>query len=221
MYKLISISIILLLLTGCKNEIRPEYTTKSFKNISKDAILNASKTVLLLADSRFNIKSNSNEINAKKATPRYKGYGLDLEINNINLVVNTENNISTAKLSIKQKNDYFDKEEKIISNSTHQLFWDRVEYILGLKKQWSSCLKYSKLLNYDGILCDKVYYENNNATKSNIIKDISIKIKLNPKESKINIIKDIKLDDLSNISLPNTIELNESNTTIKEIKLDK
>ena len=187
--------------TGCiKNE--PLYSTSVYKNIQNDYILNAAKKVVLLSDNRFKIDSQSNSVTAIRAITKFKIYSADLEVNTINITTQTDNNTVIAKLTIKHKKDYFDKEVLITNQEEHNLIWNRINYILGLNKSWPTCFEHNIKFNYDGILCDRIYNQNNKVSKDDIITP-----KIRIKKDIVNendIIKNIKLENIDDLILPNT-----------------
>jgi len=221
MYKYILSNIILLaiIFSGCSTKQQPDFTQKKYKGIDPNSILNAAKKVIKLSDKRFNISSNIDKITAKRAVPIYKAFDVDLQINTINLETIIENNITKAKLTITQKKDYFDKEDKIINDSTHQLIWDRIDYILGLSNHWPSCLKNELYIKSSGILCNIIYSQNNNASKYDRLTK-SIYYTNNKEKNSTNDIANIKLDNLENITLPSNEISNDNNNTIQEINLE-
>jgi len=205
---IISTIILISIFTACaKNE--PLYTTQVYKNIQNDYILNASKKVFLLADNRFRIDSQSNSVKASRAITKFKIYRADLEINNIYLSTKTDNDTVIAKLKITHKKDYFEKEELITNSAEHQFIWDRINYILGLNKTWPSCLAHNLKLNYDSVLCDRIYNQNNKVKKSDILvpKPPIKKKELKEEDS----IKDIKLEDMSVLDVQENVDINTTN----------
>ena len=202
---IVALVFFVILFTGCvKNE--PLYSTNVYKNIQNDYILNAVKKVVLLADNRFKIDSQSDSVTATRAITKFKIYSADLEINTINITTQTDNNTVIAKLTIKHKKDYFDKDILITNQAEHNLIWDRINYILGLNKSWPTCFEHNIKLNYDGILCDRIYNQNNRVSTHDIIVP-----KIKVKKIVINeddIIKDIKLENIDDLILPNDTNIN-------------
>ena len=219
-YILITV-IIATLFTSCSKN-NPIYTTKIYKNISNDDILNATKKVLKLSDVDFKINSNANKVNAQRTIAIYKIYDVKLRINTINLYTKTDNDIVVAKLEIKQNDDYFDKEKIIKTPAVHELLWSRIDYVLGLNKTWPTCFEYNLKLNYDGIICNRLYNENKRAYK----KDIIVHTKIKEDTKKEDELEKIDLESLEKIDLPNfdignisnsndtnILDINDSNNT--------
>lgn len=166
---------IVFLFSGCTyTQENVNYSAREYKGISKDAILNAAKRVIKLSDEDFTISSKRTSISAIRAIPKNKGFTVDININELEFNTTTEDETTIAKLIIKQKDDIFSENQRILKGSVHTLFWERVEYILGLKKSWYSCSQYRLLMNFDGFFCDIKYNSNIYPTKDDIIKDISI-----------------------------------------------
>jgi len=165
--KIIFIYIILSLVSvffifGCASKSQYTSTTKSFdKNITKDQLLHAVKRVFTITDKdAFIIDSYRYDLNVTKPKAVHKLYTMDIQNDNFNFKVDDNQSEPTIKGTISISRTYGIEEENryyIDENSfTYQLFWDRVEYILGLKKEWKMC-------NYvvsDGFICDIVDLDN-------------------------------------------------------------
>jgi len=237
---ILSISLILLFI-GCKQQ--PEYTIKHYQHINKDAVLNAAKKVLLLSDNEYSIDSYRNHIEASKDIAAIHGFNAYVKSSTINLSAIQEDEITKAKLTITTKKD-FDKKDDLVSSTVHTLFWNRIEYILGLNNTWPTCLEHRLKLNFDGVFCDLLNNDNQLPMQSNIIRDSSIKkviveedvkiklakidtsvfndIKLPFKNIRIDIIKEAELIDINDINnswiLPQVIQ--EGNITIISYKVN-
>jgi len=147
---------------GCASKSQYTSTTKSFdKNITKDQLLHAVKRVFTITDKdAFIIDSYRYDLNVTKPKAVHKLYTMDIQNDNFNFKVDDNQSEPTIKGTISISRTYGIEEEDryyIDENSfTYQLFWDRVEYILGLKKEWKMC-------NYvvsDGFMCDLVDLDN-------------------------------------------------------------
>jgi hypothetical protein len=215
---IITTILLILFFSGCaKNE--PLYSTMVYKNIQNDYILNAAKKVVLLADDRFRIDSQADSIKATRAITKFKIYSADLEINTIYITTTTDNNTVIAKLKINHKDDYFDDEKLITNQKEHKFIWDRINYILGLKKTWPTCLEHNLKLNFDGILCNRIYNKDKAATKEDLI--TTKKAKNSNNIDLDSVVKPIKLEKMDNIVLPNSKYINTSdvNSSSKFINL--
>ena len=212
MYKYILTAILILTFAACTKQ-PVEYSTKTYKNIDKNAVLNAAKRVLRLSDSDFRVYSKRNSVEGSKTNIIYKGFSPDISVSKIILETRHEDAITRAKLVITKNKNYDDKKAVFVSQSEYDFFWNRMDYILGLNKVWKSC--YAHLLSNESILCDFIYNENNNAKVTNIIKDTSIFVQEEIKQYDDSVITQIDLDILDNIQLP--FEKKEINMKTKEV----
>ena len=211
---------IVFLFSGCVyTQENVDYSAREYKGISKDAILNAAKRVIKLSDEEFTISSKRNSISAIRAIPKNKGFTVDININELEFNTTTQDDITIAKLLIKQKDDIFSENQKILRGSVHTLFWERIEYILGLKESWYSCSQYRVFMNFDGFFCDFKYNSNIYPTKDNIIKDTTIQKPIVIEEESINPTS-IDISSMEGITLPfknlpqeETIAIADLNTT--------
>lgn len=200
MYKYILFILIILFFGGCSKNT-PQYTYKEFTNINKDSILNAAKRVIFLSDSEFLVHSKRDEVHATKTIAKNKGLTVDINIYEIGFNTIQENNSTVAKLIITHKKDYFDEDKTMVENSSHELFWSRVDYLLGLKNSWPTCAVYRLKLNNDGTFCNFAYNENRLPNRSDMVGDIGFNIK----KELVDVSK-IKLVDI-NMSIYDVIQL--------------
>ena len=173
--------VVLIIFTGCSHNNEPSvkkeiYVTKKvYKKISKYAILDAAKKLFILADKKqFLVDSYRNKLISSKV--RFKN-----DIITVNLVqdkwvleVVQEENQSRALLSLISKNSMDDEELYNRNEKLHNMFWSRIDYLLGLEKKWYTCDKYYENNDFDGILCDSSFLTDLKPKKSDIITNISI-----------------------------------------------
>lgn len=203
MFKItISSLLIALFLVGCSHTYENgEYSQKKYQDVSRDAFLNAAKRVIKLSDEEFTISSYRDSITAIRAIPKNKGFTVDININQLELNTTIEENNLTAKLKITTREDIFSQNTTILKNEIHKLFWDRVDFLLGLKNEWYSCTKYRLFLNFDGFFCNIKYNADRYPTKGDIIGDISIQKPAIIEEKSISLAT-IDLSILETIELP-------------------
>lgn len=208
---------ILFLFLGCsRTQNNLDYSTREYKGISKDAILNAAKRVIKLSDEDFTISSQRNSISVIRAIPKNKGFTVDININELEFNTTTQDDITIARLLIKQKDDIFSDNQRILKGNVHDLFWDRIDYILGLNKSWYSCSKYRLLMNYDGFFCDLKYNSNVYPTEYDLIKDTTIKKPIVIQEATINPTT-IDISSMEGVTLPFKNQPEEENISMADI----
>jgi hypothetical protein len=208
---------IVFIFTGCSDTQKNlDYSTREYNGISKDAILNAAKRVIKLSDEDFTISSKRNSISVIRAIPKNKGFTIDININELELNTTTEGEKTTTKLILKQKDDIFSDNQRILKGSVHTLFWDRVDYLLGLNKSWYSCSKYRLLMNFDGFFCDMKYNSNIYPREYDMIKDTTIAKPVVLVEENINP-SQINLTSMDGIVLPFTTPPKENDVVIADL----
>lgn len=193
---------------GCAPK-KYESSTKSFdQNITKDQLLHAVKRVFALTDKEaFIIDSYRNEINITKPKLVHRAYTMNIQNDNFDFKVDENKTKNTLDGTISIYRTYgVDEEDRYYikkDSFPYDLFWDRVEYLLGLKKDWRVC-------NYvlsKGFMCDILSLDNTWAKKEDQIdlnttnEDINttiqtIKIAKNYKDS---ILKDKPKEDLEEV----------------------
>jgi hypothetical protein len=185
---------------GCSKNM-PDYSSKQYHNVNKDAVLNAAKRVILLADREYLVHSKRNSVEAQKTIANYRGFNVDLLINNIDFKVVQEDNITKAKLKLTIQKDYLTTKPEVVKNDAHIIFWNRLEYILGLQEKWPTCLSYRAKMNFDGIFCNLLHNDNLTPSKSTNLTDIAIN-----KYEDIIVEEDVSLATLD-LSILETIQL--------------
>jgi hypothetical protein len=182
---LISLAVVIFTI-GCGVKNKQIITKKTFdQNLTKDQLLFAAKRVFSLSDhDQYIVDSYRNELNVTKPKATYKLFTMDIQNDNFDFRVDDTNGTMDAYLSISRSYGVNKKDRYYLEkdNFTYTLFWERMEYLLGIKDYWKMC-------NYiiaDGFLCDSVDISNNraheqdkidlNSTRKENIKDINITI---------------------------------------------
>ncbi|PLY06964.1 MAG: hypothetical protein C0625_07145 [Arcobacter sp.] len=230
MYKYIFL-ILIVFFAGCTNKStniekvaqkENNYTFKNYTNISKDAIFEAAKKVFILAGKKhYRIDSYRDHLVVSKTKmshfPLYAVTHEDIW----DLQIDEKDNTSFAKLDLIRITDFYKEKPEYLSKRYHELFWNRVEYLLGLNDKWTSC---TSTIDINNALCDSIdMYDYKNATKDDLIKDILI---VNRKKSRnvddINddILKEDEVftfDEKKNDILENEDNINEQTTAEKKL----
>ncbi|MEA3289372.1 MAG: hypothetical protein U9Q04_04235 [Campylobacterota bacterium] len=154
---------------GCASKDNVTSLKKYDDNITKDQLLNAAKKVFKYSDSsKFIIDSYYNELKVKKTDMDFGFLTATVREDSFDFKVFKDQNDSlTATLSISRQfgidnNDsieYIDPEVY-----EYGLFWDRVDYFLGIKDEYARC-------NYPiskGLICDLGVLENNKPIKKDV-----------------------------------------------------
>lgn len=170
--------VFILLFTACStksiNKIEEPFTTKEYEGVSKDAIFEAAKKVFIFADNKqFRIDSYRDHLEVfKTKMSHYFLFPLTHE-DRWSLSVEEKDDISYAKLELIRITDFNEEKKEYLSKYNHELFWQRLDYLLGLNNEWAYC---DSTKNLRGTLCDPLdMYNKSNPTKADIVKNILIK----------------------------------------------
>lgn len=156
---------------GCSSKNEYTSTTKSFdQNITKDQLLDAAKRVFILSgEDAFIIDSYRSELNVTKPKAVYKFFTMDMRNDNFNFEINEDRINTTLRATLSISRSYGIEEENrdyVDENSTtYTLFWDRVEYLLGLKKDWTKC----EDPTWEDFFCDRIELVDTAATSKDLI----------------------------------------------------
>ncbi|RXJ90732.1 hypothetical protein CRV01_06170 [Arcobacter sp. CECT 8983] len=169
-------------------------TKRVYKDISKDAIFEAAKrTFILTGGLEFRIDSYRDSIIVSKTKLSHYPFYTNVSEDRWQISIEEKDNSSYVKVLAKRINNFDDKNPIYLSSSLHELLFDRIDFYLGLKDNWSSCLVDFSL---DDALCDIIdlkFYSN--PTKEDVLKNIYISQR-KPSKKLIDT-KDILLDDIS------------------------
>lgn len=140
--------LVMIIFTGCstafhQQDIEEKYTsTREYKDISKDAIFEAAKRVLLISaygEERFLLDSYRNHLVATKSRLSYSLFTATLYEDDWNFGIKEINGVSKARLTIRRVHDLEEKDAIFLDKITHDIFWNRIDYLLELKDEWYSC----------------------------------------------------------------------------------
>ncbi len=194
-------------------------TLKDYSNISKDAIFEAAKKVFILAGKKdFRIDSYRNRLEVSKTTMHYLPFLPSSSEDYWILSIDEKNNISKAKLKIYRVTDFDDDNKKYLSKKSHDIFWNRLEYLLGITKDWKSC---KEIWDFDDGLCDSFDLTDfKEAKKDDIVKNILIKDRKSSKS--LNKISEDILDYDIELSIDDSKDdILETKDTTNELKEDE
>ncbi|QKJ22905.1 hypothetical protein [Poseidonibacter lekithochrous] len=142
--------LVMIIFTGCSTSLyeqssEKEYTsTREYKDISKDAIFEAAKRVFLISaygEGKFLLDSYRNNLFVTKSRVSYNLFSSALYEDNWDLNIKEIDNVSKVRLTLKRTTNLNEKESVFLDKKTHNIFWDRVDYLLGYKDEWNSCNK--------------------------------------------------------------------------------
>lgn len=228
MIKIISFFVITILFVGCAN---PELTIRKYDKYTKDHILNQAKKVFILADDDdFIIDSYRNELNVTRAKAAFYGYKMDLVFDEYYLKAYKDGNKTTAELTITRSYGMDKTNKKYLGKSAHNLFWDRLDYLLGEKTRWIGCTEHRLLFGLEGSLCDVLSNKNTKPSKDDILVNKIVEVGKQEKlvddivpitldTKKVVKVEPISLDGLDNVNLSGDKNISDINNTKQNIQV--
>lgn len=201
--------IFLIIFTGCSSKQNVIITKKVYPKVSKDAIFEASKMLFILSNkennnSDFIIDSYRDKLEITKVIFENKIIKVNLVLEKWLIEVHELDNESRVNLLL-IKRDALDLDDtKEIKKTIHTLFWDRLEYLLGLKNTWKSCESYFYL---DSEYCMNSLVKNK-PDDNYVLKNILI----SQRDKKVNTIDTVK----ANIFTQTDLTLEKDNNNIFE-----
>ena len=149
----IIIILIILVFAGCsqKQDIDASkniiVAKKNYPNISKNAVFDAAKVLFTISnennkDKSFVIDSYRNKLEVSKIIFEYNVISGDIILDKWQLELYEREKETRANLIMIRRDGLNENEIKSIDKNIVKLFWDRLDYLLGLKKDWQECNKY-------------------------------------------------------------------------------
>lgn len=157
----IIVILVMIIFAGCSQKQDILVTKKVYPNISKNAVFDAAKTLFTLSN-----KENTNKsfiVDAYRDKLEVNKIMFEDNIIKVNIVLDkwilelyqTEKETRANLIVIRRDGVNPDDIENIDEN-VHQLFWDRLDYLLGLKKEWKMCNRYFSYNLLNGF-CDNYF----------------------------------------------------------------
>lgn len=222
--------IVMIIFTGCSTTFHAQsdekkYTSiREYKDISKDAVFEAAKRVLLISaygEERFLLDSYRNHLSATKARLTYSLFSASLYEDTWDLSVKEVDGISKARLTLKRIHDLEEKESIYLDKKTHGIFWNRVDYLLGLKDKWYSCNE-NFIYDKESLrACDAIGFADNlKPNQYDIIRNKLISQRV-PAKSISSIADDILKDDIVLTIDDSDTDILEKDDNIKDIVVEE
>lgn len=209
----IIVVLIMIIFAGCSQKQDILVTKKVYPDISKNAVFDAAKTLFTLSNKENGNKSfivdvYRDKIEVNKIIFEDNIIKVDIVLDKWILELYQTEKETRANLIVIRRDGINPDDIENINQNVHQLFWDRLDYLLGLKKEWKMCNKYFSYNLLNGF-CDN-YFITFSPDNSYIQKNILI----SQENSNKNTIDTIKADiyektDLS-LGLSNSDIFNQS-----------
>lgn len=230
MTKYILTILVVLFFSGCtlttvsfkSNE--ESFSQRIYYNVAKDAVLEAGKKVFLLSNENSNnnefvIDSYRNKIEVSKILFENRLINVDLYLDKWILEVQQFEKETRASIKLLRTDAVEQETNRVVPFDIYQIFWDRMDYLLGITNNWHSCRYYLWIERLDTSLCDNFFFADE-PLKSDLIDNVLITQRLKNAntidkiDSEIYGVTDLKLSkDYNNIF--------EQSENISEIKMLK
>lgn len=153
-----------------------EYTKRVYKDINKDAILEASKKIFMYSGNRdFIIDSYRDSVHIIKPKLVVNIFDAYTTEDNWSIQVEEKNKETHVKLHIQRIVDFKKNKPKYFKKDLYVFFWKRLDFMLGLNKNWPTCNEYNVS---DSAMCDGDLWDKVTPNKYDVLKNISFADKM-------------------------------------------
>lgn len=157
----IIVILVVIIFAGCSQKQDILVTKKVYPDISKNAVFDAAKTLFTLSN-----KENANKsfiVDAYRDKLEINKIMFEDNIIKVNIVLDKwilelyQVEKETRANLIVIRRDGLNKDDiEYIDENVHKLFWDRLDYLLGLNKEWKMCNRYFSF-NVLSDFCDNYF----------------------------------------------------------------
>ena len=157
----IIVILVMIIFTGCSQKQDILVTKKVYPDISKNAVFDAAKTLFTLSN-----KENANKsfiVDAYRDKLEINKIMFEDNIIKVNIVLDKwilelyqVEKETRANLIIIRRDGLNKDDIEYIDENAHKLFWDRLDYLLGLNKEWKMCNRYFSF-NVLSDFCDNYF----------------------------------------------------------------
>jgi hypothetical protein len=177
MNKVLYFILAILMFSGCSSrvlqkDVEVATTVKKYIGFSKDDLLNAAKKVFKLASKdNFIIDSYRESLVVTKAKANYEVVSMSLTEDKFEFRTKEIKNGAIMYMTLNRTHGFDQNKEQYFSKRLHDFFWQRIDYVLGLRDTWPKCIKqHADLrLEYNSVLCDTVDLKNKTPKTSDLL----------------------------------------------------
>ncbi len=157
----IIVILVMIIFTGCSQKQDILVTKKVYPDISKNAVFDAAKTLFTLsnkenANKSFIVDAYRDKLEVNKIMFEDNIIKVDIVLDKWILELYQVENETRANLIIIRRDGLNRDEIEYIDENAHKLFWDRLDYLLGLNKEWKMCNRYFSF-NILSDFCDNYF----------------------------------------------------------------
>lgn len=157
----IIVVLVMIIFAGCSQKQDILVTKKVYPDISKNAVFDAAKTLFTLSNKEngnksFIVDAYRDKLEVNKIMFEDNIIKVDIVLDKWILELYQVEKETRANLIIIRR-DVLNKDDiEYIDENAHKLFWDRLDYLLGLKKEWEMCNRYFSFNLLNGF-CDNYF----------------------------------------------------------------
>lgn len=157
----IIVILVMIIFAGCSQKQDILVTKKVYPDISKNAVFDAAKTLFTLsnkenANKSFIVDAYRDKLEVNKIMFEDNIIKVDIVLDKWILELYQVENETRANLIIIRRDGLNRDEIEYIDENAHKLFWDRLDYLLGLNKEWKMCNRYFSF-NILSDFCDNYF----------------------------------------------------------------
>ena len=157
----IIVVLVMIIFAGCSQKQDILVTKKVYPDISKNAVFDAAKTLFTLsnkenANKSFIVDAYRDKLEVNKIMFEDNIIKVDIVLDKWILELYQVENETRANLIIIRRDGLNKDEIEYIDENAHKLFWDRLDYLLGLNKEWKMCNRYFSF-NVLSDFCDNYF----------------------------------------------------------------
>lgn len=157
----IIVVLVMIIFAGCSQKQDILVTKKVYPDISKNAVFDAAKTLFTLSNKEngnksFIVDAYRNKLEVNKIMFEDNIIKVDIVLDKWILELYQVEKETRANLIIIRRDGLNKDDIEYIDENAHKLFWDRLDYLLGLKKEWKMCNRYFSFNLLNGF-CDNYF----------------------------------------------------------------
>lgn len=136
-------------------------TKRVYTDVSKNAIFDAAKTLFYLSNEdngnkSFIIDAYRDKLVVNKIIFKDNIIKIDIILDKWSLELYQTDTETRANLTLIKTDGINQEDTEKINKNVHELFWDRLDYLLGLNKEWKMCNRYFSF-NILSDFCDNYF----------------------------------------------------------------
>ena len=157
----IIVILVVIIFAACSQKQDILVTKKVYPDISKNAVFDAAKTLFTLSNKKnenksFIVDAYRDKLEVNKIMYEDNIIKVNIVLDKWILELYQVEKETRANLIVIRRDGLNKDEIEYIDENVHKLFWDRLDYLLGLNKEWKMCNRYFSF-NVLSDFCDNYF----------------------------------------------------------------